>query len=253
MNKLFPYMYDRPENGSVIVGALYWIVCYIAIPFVTTVIAFAFEGELGAVAWVDIIAYGLNFIGMLTIYRSYLSDSFLNVQIQKASFIKTVLISIGLVFLTEMAIVIHGLQVNWDAVLWTYPMSETSVLLPTAAVVMKNPVFGTLCMVVLTPVTLSCMFYGTVFAPVACNRPWLGYVVMGAVLLLPRLFNSWWLETGGYEWAVYALQLPVHMIACWAYQKTDTIWAPILTHSGANLLMSLVFLVLQAVGFLYLR
>lgn len=236
-----------------LVAGLYWIVCYILIPFVTTVIAAAFQWDLAAVAWVDIVTYLINFICMLTLFRGYLSDSFLNVQIQKASFIKTVLIAIGLVFLAEFGIVIHGLQADWNAVLWAYPISETSVLFDTAAVVLKNPIFGTLCMVVLTPITVSCMFYGTVFAPIANSRPWLGYVIMAAVLMLPRLFNSWWLAIGSGEWVVYLLQLPVHMIACWAYQKTDTIWAPIVTHSTANLLMSLVFLALQAVGFLYVR
>lgn len=253
MSKWFPEMYDRPDNGPVAASVIYWVVCYFMIPFVTLVLSWAFSSDLTAVAGVDIATYILNFLCMIGLFRHYLSDSFFNVQTNKSSFIKTVLICTGLILLLEAGLLIGGIDRGWDNALWSYPISETSVVASTAFLVVANPLFGTLCMVVLTPVTVSCMFYGTVFAPIANKRPWLGYVAMAIMLCLPRLLSNWWLNMGTYDLTVYLLQLPVHLIACWAYQKTNTIWTPIFSLSITNLLISLLVWYLSLQGIVYIQ
>lgn len=250
MRKWFPEMYDRPDNGPVVASAIYWIICYFFIPFVTLVLSWAFSSDLTAVSGVDIATYIVNFLCMVSLFRQYLADSFWNVQHDKANVIKTVLIATVTILLIEAGVMICGILMYWDASLWSYPISETSVVATTCFVVISNPLFGTLCMTLLTPVTVSCMFYGTVFAPIANKKPWLGYIITAILLLLPRLLSTWWLKTGTYDVMVYLLQLPVHLIACWSYQKTNTIWTPIISLGITNLLISLFTWLLSLAGFI---
>lgn len=248
MNKWLPEMYDRPDNGPVAASALYWVICYFLIPFVTLVLSWAFSSDLSAVIGVDIVTYIVNFLCMFHLFRDYLSDSFLNVSLDKAAFIKTVLRSAGLMLVLEISLLLRGENSSY----WAFPVSETSVVASTSVVVLTSPLLGTLCMTVLAPVTVSCMFYGTVFAPIATRYPKLSYVITALLLLFPRLLSSWWLETGTYDIMIYLLQLPIHMIACWSYQKTNTIWAPIFSLGISNLLSCLLLLYLYLSGQIFI-
>jgi hypothetical protein len=240
MSKIFPEMYDRPSNGAVAAGGIYWVVCYFMIPFVTQVLAWAFSTDLSLVGGVDIVAYAINFLCMLALFRPYLADSFWNISLNKRGFIAAVFVAAVLILLIESGTLLASMLSEWDGGLHAYPISETSVVATTGFVVISNPLLGTLCMTLLTPVTVSCMFYATVFGPIANKHRVLAYVVMAVLLLLPRLLSDWWLDTGNYDWTIYLLQLPVHLIACWSYQKTNTIWAPIISLAVTNLLMSLL-------------
>ena len=248
MSKWFPEMYDRPDNGPVAASAVYWVICYFMIPFVTLVLSWAFSYDLGAVIGVDIVTYFINFLCITGLFRTYLADSFESAMFDKASFIKTVLLAAILMLLIEGGLLIFGSFKMWNSILWAYPISETSVVATTLFVVLGNPLIGTLCMTILTPATVSCMFYGTVFAPIACSRPKLAHAVTAVALLLPRLLSIWWTHTGTFDFFLYLLQLPIHFIACWSYQKSNTIWAPIASLGISNLLVCLLILHFGAVG-----
>ncbi len=251
IEKLFPEMYDRPENGSVAGSVIYWIICYFMIPFVTQVLSWAFSTDLSSVIGVDLVSCVVIFLCILALFRSYLADSFWNVETNIAGFVKAALITTVLILIVELGLLRAGLRLDWDYAVSAYPISETSVVADTCSVILTHPLWGTLCMTVLTPVTVSCMFYATVFAPMANKRPLLAYVVTAVVMVLPRLLSAWWQNDGAYNCMVYLLQLPVHMIACWSYQKTNTIWSPIIALAVTNLVTCLIIWFLGFVGFLY--
>ena len=253
MSKWFPEMYDRPDNGPVAASAVYWVICYFMIPFVTLILSWAFSYDLSAVIGVDIGTYCLNFLCIISLFREYLSYSYENALFNKTCFVKAVLIAVVLTLLMEGGFLYYGTMRGWDGALSSYPISETSVVASTSAVVITNPLFGTLCMAVLAPVTVSCMFYATVFAPIANNRPKLAYIITALLLLLPRLLSSWWLQMGTYDLTIYLLQLPVHIINCWSYQKSNSIWAPILSLSITNLLVCLLLWFMSTQGLVYVK
>ena len=251
MDKWFPEMYDRPENGPVAASAVYWVVCYFMIPFVTLFLSWILYYDLTTFVGVDIVTYFVNFLCMLALFRSYLSDSFLEVQLNLPRFFKTVLVAGVLVLIVEIGLIFWGFRWEIPGTLCAYPISETSVVASTSVIIIGNPLLGTLCMTVLTPVTVSCMFYATVFAPLATKNPKLAYIVTAVLLLLPRLLSSWWLNDGIYDLSIYLLQLPVHLIACWSYQKSNTVWAPIVSLGVTNLLISLLLWMLSLIGYIY--
>lgn len=252
MKKWFPEMYDRPENGLVAVSVIYWGICYFMIPFVTLFLSWVFSTDLSVVIGVDLITYVVNFLCIFCLFRSYLADSWWNVDTNVGGFIRTVLISTGLILAVELMLLRVGMRWDWTYVFSAYPISETSVVADTCSVILAHPLWGILCMTLLTPITVSCMFYATVFAPVSVKRPMLAYAVTAALMILPRLLSIFWRANGFYDCVVYLLQLPVHMIACWSYQKTNAIWAPIISLAVSNLITSLFVWFLGFIGYIYI-
>ena len=47
---------------------------------------------------------------------------------------------------------------------------------------------------------------------------------------------------------LYFAQLPIHLIACWSYKKADSIFAPILVLTIANLLACVRLIILALLG-----
>ena len=126
----------------------------------------------------------------------------------------------------------------------TLPVAEVELFVLSSEIIRQVPLFGILCMTILTPVSISCLFYATAFAPAACNRPWLGYLLVAVILAFPRVCNAvtYWNPTE--ELQLYLIQLPLHLLACWAYQKADTVWGPIICLSITNLAAALLHLLL---------
>lgn len=251
MKKLFPHMFERPENGTIVSGAMYWFVCYVLIPFVTTVMLVGFYGNTSVASGVDLGCFALNFVAIGGLFFQYLRDSFLTVRINTRKFLFTTLITAAIIVILVIHTVFVGYILGMPMAFSVYPITETSVLTTSAVAVLKHPVAGMVCTVLLAPVTVSCMYYATVFAPICNNRPWLAYLVMALTLLIPRIFNIWWLDDADYELWTYFLHLPIHLLACWSYQKTNTVWTPISVLSLSNLASGLLILLLGRLGLIW--
>lgn len=127
-------------------------------------------------------------------------------------------------------------------------MSETEWLFFGGDLVYYNAIGGGICAIVLAPVTISCLYYCIGFVPAFNKRPWLGYVVVAAVIACVHIRNALTVSTPAIELVAFAAQLPIHLMACRAFQKADNIFAPILTLSLANLLASGRIIVLMLTG-----
>ena len=252
MRDLFPEMMDRPDNGRIVAGLVYWPVCYMFIPFMTTLLVLGPNSHVGIVSIVDFFYYLLNALAMIVLFLSYIKDCLLTVQINFRYFLKITAIAAGIMIFLALGIIATGFRTGFVAIIGMFPITETSVLSYPAVLIMDRPVLGMLCTVLLNPFTVSCMFYATIFAPVSFNHPKLAYLAVSAGLLIPRLFNIWWLGYPEYELLIYLVQLPFHLLACWSYQKTETILAPAATLGVLNLISGIFLLLLQAAGFIWL-
>lgn len=118
--------------------------------------------------------------------------------------------------------------------------TEADLLYFSTALMAAQPLYGTLCLVLLTPITVSCLFYASLFAPVCTSRPRLAYPVIAIAPVLAHLLLVFSLWSMPQQMTIFVLQIPVHLIACWSYQKTDTIWTLILTHMLSNMVFALL-------------
>lgn len=238
MKKWFPDMMDRPKPGVVFCIFVYWVFAFVVFPFLVPVIGHGLWYNTSVTAWLDLIYYVVNAVCLTLMCKEYLADSFFNVQTDTRNFLKTAAIALLLMLLVT----------PWNAVkFYTYgpqttdyfPLSEMAIALLPGYFAYNLPVWGTLVLTFLTPFSISLLFYASTFAPAAETRPWLGYLLVCVVTALPNLFDIFWREDIAYNLTRYLLQLPIHLIACWSYQKTDTVWTPILALAGFNLAASL--------------
>lgn len=236
MKRIFPDMYDRPGNWMPVPGIAYWVFAFFVLPTWLPMIADGLTKSYAGASWVDIALHIVNGLVVFFIYRSYAVESFLNVQLDTRKFFKTVglasLITVGL----AVEMYLFPVEAVWDA----YPMNESTLMITPGLLVDTLPLYGTLCHVLITPIVVVGLFYVPVFAPMCCRKPLLGYVMVTLALLVPLVADIMYRDTLELLGEMFLLQLPIHLIACWSYQKADTVWAPIATLSIFNLATSIL-------------
>ena len=231
LKRLFPPMTDRPEKGMAVAVFFYGLVAYILLPFLLVFMGADVWDDTGMTAWLELVYHVLNGVVVAAMFGSYLGESFFNVQLYTKKFFKTV----GLASLLMLCLAV---ELQFGLGFWlgdAYPINELAVAMTSGLLVAELPLWGTLCYSLATPFAVAGLFYVVGFAPWSCRKPWLGYLTVLVAALIPVLLDVNW--RGGWELAlpIYILQLPIHLIACWSYQKADTIWAPITCLSIFNL------------------
>jgi len=240
MKKLFPPMLEKPDART-LGGIPYWFFCFFLLPSLMQFSTMTSKGSSYEI-WLEIGYHVLNFLLVMFFFFSHLKESFLMVQIRTKLVLKTA-------FFCAVGIAIYKICLPYIFLFLGYYRfsiasfgsmitNESDLLFYSTAVIEAQPLWGTLCMALLTPFTVSCLLYVCVFAGIGTSRTWLAYLLMAGSLLLIRLsmaFCLWPLEE---EIAIYIVQLPVHMLACWAYQRTDTVWTPIFLHLFSNLILA---------------
>ncbi len=252
MDELFPHMYDSPESPQVVGSLSYGIVAFVVLPFTFTLFFFDRNAE-GIYPILEYIYYGLNFTMMLAIFHTYLQDSWLNVSIAPK---KVLLVSlaaaavIAMLYLEFLRASALGLFESAGIIFFgALPMTGIELMLLPGDFALFGGIPAMVFLVVLGPVITSCLFYATAFAPVCvAGKRGLAYVSVAALLAVPRFITYFTVWGGWKEIALYLAQLPIHLLACWTYQKTDTIWAPIFTHAMVNLFSCAVLYIMQLTG-----
>jgi membrane protease YdiL (CAAX protease family) len=240
MDKFFPPMMDRPEKGISVAAFIYGVLCFFSLPFLIFLLMTGLHNNTQAMTWCDIVYHCINFCVALGLYHGYLADTFFFAGLNWKTNLKTVLLcAVAVLCFYQIAASVLTVLGQSDLaylIQSILPATEMELFNLDANVVYTNPLFGTLCMVFLAPFATSCIYYASTFAPVCCSKPWLAYPAMALVLALPRIANAMTLWDPATEMILYFSQLPIHMVACWAYQKTDNIWTPIALHSVLNLI-----------------
>ena len=249
MKKLFPVMYDLPERTMSVAGLIYGIIGFYTLPFLALFFSGGFV-ESADLSWFEFAYHLVNFCVAIWLFKSYLKDSWFNVQCNVKSFCITVAVCAGFMILYTTIMLFITFVFRIEEMLFaasgTLPLVEIELFNLSANLVAVNPIGGLLCTVVLTPVTMSCIYYASGFAQVCSNRPWLAYIVITVGLAGPRALSALTFWSPSQNLILYLVQLPLHWIACYAYQKADTVWAPILTLAVANTVSSLFYLLLTA-------
>lgn len=238
-------MTERPDKRTLITTGCYWFVAFFLFPIFLLYLVYGFQENSAVLGWVQICYYGINAICAFFIFRDHLTDGWFTLQIGVKKVLTTVLACVGIFLALYAGLMLLGTGIPVLANMqYAVPVTELELLLMPGDLVRVNPLFGTLSVVLFTPLTVSCLLYGLGFSP-ACNaHPGLGYGVVLAVLALHRALNYYTTGTIELENMMYAVQLPAHLLACAAYHRTDTILSPILFHMILNLLSCLIIVFL---------
>lgn len=230
-------MTECPERQQVYGGISYAFFGLVLFPLILAFCNFGYALTSEQSLWVDIVFHGVNFVAALVTYFGYLRESFWNMRFHFKRFAKITGIGVGAILLVTL--ILFDNTRRFGSVLFLagiLPLSELELIHLSSSIVISHPVLGMVFMVLLAPFTISCLFYATAFATLGTERPWLAYVMTAVMLAVPRIVNGLTFWVWQDEMVLYLIQLPIHMIACRLYQKTDTVWAPIIALMAVNLL-----------------
>lgn len=236
MKRIFPEMTDRPEKGMFLPVVTYGFFAYIILPVLVAILGLDVWEDTVTISWLELIYHLINAGMAVIMFKSYLGESFFNVQIYTKRFVKTVALA-TLVMLSWALVLLFDFGIEtMDA----YPINELSITVTSGLMVQELPVWGTLLHTLAAPFAIAGLFYATGFAPLNCHKPWLGYLIIPIMLVVPGLLDINWRGGAELVMGMYFLRLPIHLVACWAYQKADTIWAPIACLAIFNLATSIL-------------
>jgi membrane protease YdiL (CAAX protease family) len=90
--------------------------------------------------------------------------------------------------------------------------------------------------VLLAPIVEETLFRGVLFGTIRNKSRVTAYIVSALVF---SVYHLWQYFVGGFEWSLllYLLQyIPASVALCWCYEKSGTIWSPIVLHAAINLI-----------------
>ena len=242
MSKLFPPMSSRPQKGMVFAIIPCWFWVFLLFPMWMPFLGIGIWEKVEISAWLEIGYHVINGTAMALILGNYLKDEWFMVTTDARFYLGHIALTTGLMVAAELLLLFFMFfsGFNIGNMLDGLPVAEMIVVQTPLFLVKTSPIFGTISLSVFTPISICVLFYAFGFAPLCCRRPWAGYLCMAVVALIPPLVNIIWRGEAQFIMDTYFVQLPIHLLACWSYQKTDNIFTPMVSLGLTNLVASLV-------------
>lgn len=102
------------------------------------------------------------------------------------------------------------------------------------AMVQENFALMKLCTVLLVPVTEELLYRGLIFRGLQGKNRLAAYMVSAAVFSLIHVAGYIGTASGTVLLLCFLQYVPAGLSLCWAYERADSIWAPILMHMTVN-------------------
>ena len=243
MSQLFPPMTSKPEKINIFALIPCWLILFVLIPiYIMPLLGLGLWEEWETSVWLEIGYHVLNGAILLALMFDYLKEEWFMVTTDVGHYLKHVALTVGLILGTELLLVSVLPLFIPDTVFMPeyFPMVEMSVSHTPLFVVQLEPIFGTIVLSLFAPISICSLFYCLGFAPVCYKKPWLAYLCVAVITLIPPVVDILWRGDAAFVLIGYLVQLPIHLLACWSYQKTDNVWTPLITLSITNLLASIV-------------
>lgn len=213
------------RRGEIIGGLIYLLFYVILTPLLISKISEALNMNL-SLYQLNIITFVVNFIVIVLIFHRFLFDSLCVAGHKFWQFVQAVILAIAFYYAMYYAItLIYSLtrvslqNINNDAITLMMRNHRVPMLICTCA---------------LAPVVEECLCRGLIFGALRGKNRILAY----AVSMLAFAMLHVWQYIGEYSvWnllLVSVTYLPAGLALAWAYEKSDTIWASILTHASIN-------------------
>ena len=243
MDKIFPTMLSKPEKIQIFAIIPCWIWVFILFPMFMPFLGLGIWEQYEISAWLEIGYHVLNGIAMLFLMRSYFKEEWFMVTTDVRYYLKHIALTVGLILGTELALLgtmfLGGFDIGM--MLEFLPISEMSVSHTPLFLIELKPILGTVALSLFAPISICVLFYCLGFAPICNHKPWAAYLCIAVITLIPPIIDIVWRGDAALVLSGYVACLPIHLLACWSYQKTDNVWTPMITLAITNLLISVVF------------
>ena len=175
---------------------------------------------------VNFLFYFVNFLATLLIFHKFLSRNWENA--------KSNLLRMGLYALLGLFIYWASSLVMAELTYYLMPDFVNINDMSIAAMSQDGYLLTAIGTVVLVPTAEECLFRGLLFRGMYGKSRWAAYAISALCFCLPHVSAY----IGSYDWAVLALcfiqYLPAGLMLAWSYEKSNTIFTPILIHTIIN-------------------
>lgn len=234
-------MTSKPEKIQIFALIPCWIFVFVLLPMYMPFLGFGLWEQWELSVWLEIGYHVANGVIMLLLMFSYLKEEWFMVTTDVSHYLKHVMLTVGLIVGAELIwlslLPLFGF--NIDNMLECLPVVEMSVSHTPLFVIDLEPIFGTVALSIFSPISICALFYCFAFAPICYHKPWLAYLCVAVITLIPPIIDILWRGEAAFVLCGYLVGLPIHLIACWSYQKTDNVWTPILSLVITNLFASI--------------
>lgn len=225
------------RNGEFIAGLIY-LFCYLFLtPLALSALMRAFDWKISDVSF-NLLVFVVNFIAVAVIFHHFLFQSLQIAGRRFWSFLEAIILATVFYFavtfvLTWVLDKLHFLPGN---------LNNDSV----AALLTKKASLTTLCVCILVPITEECLFRGLIFGTIhKRSRIWayiISILIFALIHTLPYLLPVDGQSTYTLKQflAATVTYLPAGLALGWAYEKSGTIWASIVTHALINFIAAFV-------------
>lgn len=242
MQKIFPSMNSKPEKIQVFATIPCWIWCFILFPMFMPFLGLGIWELMDISVWLEIGYHVANGLLMLWLMFGYLKEEWFMLTTDFRHYLKHIALTVGLVVVAESLLLgtlfLFGFKMT--TMLECLPVVEMCVSHTPLLLVDLEPILGTITLSIFSPISICALFYCFGFAPVCYKRPWLAYLCIAVITLIPPVIDILWRNEAALVLSGYLVQLPIHLLMCWSYQKTDNVWTPLLSLAVVNLLASIV-------------
>ncbi|MBQ5833976.1 MAG: hypothetical protein IIW36_04100 [Clostridia bacterium] len=242
MSKLFPSMSSKPEKIQIFATIPCWLWVFVLLPMFMPFVGLGIWDQWEISVYLEIFYHVANGLLMLVLMLGYLKEEWFMVTTDVPYYLKHILLTVGLIAGAELVLLgtLFLCDFHFADALECLPMTEMSVSHTPLFLVNLEPILGTVVLSFFVPISVCALFYCFAFAPLCYKRPWLAYVCIALITLIPSIIDILWRGEAVLAWCAYLVRLPIHLLACWSYQKTDNVWTPIVSLSITNLLLSIV-------------
>ena len=234
-------MYSKPEKFQIFVLIPCWILVFVLVPIYMPILGLGLWEQYETSVWLEIGYHVVNGLLMLFIISGYLKEDWFMVSTDLRYYLKHIALTVGLVVVTEVVLLGTLSLFGFDIInmLECLPMVEMFVSHTPLFLIKLEPIIGAIALSVFVPLSICALFYCLGFAPICYIKPWPAYLCVAIITLIPPIINILW--RGGAELVLsgYLIQLPIHLLLCWSYQKTDNVWTPLISLAVINLLASI--------------
>ena len=212
----------RQEN---ILGYIYLAFSQLILPDLIAIVAY-YLGFPISLATLNLIYFSVNFISIVAVFHRFLGRSLQEARKNIPQCLFSVLVGFGIYYwvTTLLGFIISRIDPNFANV------NDQAV----AGLVQEHPGLIGFCTVFFVPVVEETLYRGLIFQQLQRKHRIIAYVVSAAVFSSIHIVGF----LGSTDWATLALcfaqYLPAGIALAWAYEKADTIVAPILIHMIIN-------------------
>ena len=240
MNALFPPMTSKPEKIKIFALIPCWLWVFVLFPMFLPFVGLDLWEQWELSVWLEIVYHVANGLLLLMVIADYLKEDWFMVTTNVRFYLKHILLTVGLILGAELILLGLLFRCGFPVInmLEWLPVTEMTASHTPLFLIQLKPVLGTIVLSFFSPISMCALFYCLGFAPICYHKTWPAYLCVTVITLIPPVIDILWRGEAMFVLCSYFVRLPIHLLACWSYQKTDNVWTPLVTLTITNLILS---------------